>query len=120
MKGQAFYSAMLGREPLFESDWATVFQITDSSFVGLVNGADDLHSPTEQNGVTLSFFTSDVDAWFTRAENAPGFELRTEDIFDESGMVRVFVGYDPEGYFLEWDTFGDRPDNAILLRYLSH
>jgi catechol 2,3-dioxygenase-like lactoylglutathione lyase family enzyme len=115
-----FYRKILGAEPVFSSDWASVFQMSGSSFVGLVNGGDDLHSPTEQNGVTLSLFTSDVDGWLERASNTPEFEMRTDGIMDESGMVRVFVGYDPEGYFLEWDTFLERPDNMALLRYLSH
>ena len=114
-----FYRNMFGMDPVIDNDWAAIFQVADSSYVGLVKGGDDLHTPTEQNGVTLSFFTSDVDAWFDRAKNIPGFELRTDEIIDESGMVRVFVGYDPEGYFLEWDTFGERPDNMTLLRYLN-
>ena len=37
---------------------------------------------------------------------------------DESGRVRVFVGYDPEGYFLEWDTFLDVEGNEELLELL--
>ena len=113
-----FYRDMLGSAPTSNTEWAAVFKVTDSSFVGLVKGGDDLVSPTEENGVTLSFFTSDVDGWFERATNIVGFQLRTDEIFDESGMVRVFVGYDPEGYFLEWDTFAERPDNRVLLRYL--
>jgi hypothetical protein len=32
--------------------------------------------------------------------------------------VRVYVGYDPENYFLEWDTFLDVPDNERLLTTL--
>ena len=114
-----FYRRLFGQAELSRSDWAAVFGITPSSHLALVNGADDLHRPTEQNGVTLSFFTSDVDGWFDRTRQIEGFELRTDDIFDESGMVRVFVGYDPEGYFLEWDTFGERADNRVLLRYLN-
>lgn len=115
----AFYRRLFGKSELVGGAWAAVFEITPSSHLALVDGADDLHSPTEQNGVTLSFFTSDVDGWFERARNIEGFELRADEIFDESGMVRVFVGYDPEGYFLEWDTFGERADNRILLRYLN-
>ena len=114
-----FYRRLFGRSELVSGPWAAVFGITPSSHIALVNGADDLHRPTQQNGVTLSFFTSDVDGWFERARQIEGFELRTDEIFDESGMVRVFVGYDPEGYFLEWDTFGERADNRVLLRYLN-
>ena len=90
-----------------------------SGYLNLIDGSDDLHEATEESGVTFSFFTSDVDAWFERASNTPGFELRTPEVFDESGMVRVFVGYDPEGNFLEWDTFLDLQENANLMKYLN-
>jgi hypothetical protein len=60
-----------------------------------------------------------VDAWFDRASIWPGFELRTPKVLDESGLVRVFVGYDPAGIFLEWDTFLDLPENRTLLGHLN-
>ena len=51
---------------------------------------------------------------------APGavVELRTEEIVMESERVRVFVGYDPDGYFLEWDTFLDREGNERLMELI--
>lgn len=114
-----FYQDLLGKREVQRGGWGAVFNITASSYVALVDGADDLHRPTEQNGVTLAFFTGDVDGWFERASQIAGFELRTTEVIDESGLVRVFVGYDPEGYFLEWDTFLERADNRVLLRYLN-
>ncbi|TFH66472.1 MAG: DUF4440 domain-containing protein, partial [Gemmatimonadales bacterium] len=69
-------------------------------------------------GVTVSFFTDDVDAWFTRAQGV-GLELRTSEVTSESERVRVFVGYDPEVYFLEWDTFLPVGANARLLGVLD-
>lgn len=69
--------------------------------------------------MTLSIFTNDIDGWFGRASDWPGFELRTPEIVDESHRVRVFVGYDPAGIFLEWDTFLDLPENQKLNDYLE-
>jgi len=68
--------------------------------------------------LVVSFFTDDVDAWFGRVQ-AQGLELRTPEITDESGRVRVFVAYDREGYFLEWDTFLDVPGNEALIAALG-
>jgi len=84
-----------------------------------VAGGDDLHQATKENGVTLSFLTTDVDGWFDRAANWTGFELRTPEILNESDLVRVFVGYDPSGIFLEWDTFLDLTGNEELIKYLD-
>jgi hypothetical protein len=33
--------------------------------------------------------------------------------------TRGFVAYDPEGYFLEFETFLDHPQNAALRRALG-
>jgi predicted enzyme related to lactoylglutathione lyase len=114
---QAFYDGLLGVDLLVDQGWAKVYQASATGFVGLVDGARGLHQATEEKGVTLSFFTDDVDAWFQRAQDQ-GLELRTPEITDESGRVRTFVAYDAEGYFLEWDTFLDVEGNAALLEAL--
>ena len=67
--------------------------------------------------MTVSFFTSDIDAWVERVR-AQGLETRSEEIGDESGRVRTFVAYDNEGYFLEWDTFLDVEGNEALVEQL--
>ena len=113
-----FYEGLLGVESVVETGWGRLYPVAGSGFLGLVDDSDELHQATEENGVTLSFLTSDIDAWFERAVGWPGFELRTPEILNEGGLVRVFVGYGPEGYFLEWDTFLEVDENASLLRYL--
>ena len=114
-----FYEKLFDVEPIGHLQGVDAYQLSDSGFLLLVEGADELHSPTEKAGMTLSFLSTDVDAWWERAVNMPGFELRTPEILDEGdGLVRVFVGYDPVGTFLEWDTFADVPENAALNDYL--
>jgi catechol 2,3-dioxygenase-like lactoylglutathione lyase family enzyme len=115
---QRFYEALLGVDLLVDQGWAKVYQGSATGFVGLVDGARGLHQATEQKGVTLSFFTDDVDAWLVRARSLD-VELRTPDVTDESGRVRVFVGYDPDGYFLEWDTFIGVEGNERLIETLG-
>lgn len=114
-----FYSGLFDVESSARMGEASLYRMSASGFVALVDGGDELHQPTEENGVTLSFLTTDIDAWFERATTWPGFELRTPEVLNEGGLVRVFVGYDPTGIFLEWDTFLDREENAALIRYLE-
>ncbi len=114
---QDFYEALLGVDLLVDQGWAKVYQASSTGFIGLVDGSRGLHQATEEKGVTVSFFTADVDAWFERAQSL-GMELRTPELTDESGRVRVFVGYDPDGYFMEWDTFLDVEGNERLLELL--
>ena len=73
---------------------------------------------TEEKAVTVAFFTHEIDGWWERVM-ARGVPLRSQEIGDESGRVRTFVGYDPGGYFLEWDAFLVLEENAVLLEYLG-
>jgi predicted enzyme related to lactoylglutathione lyase len=115
---ESFYEELLGVDLLVDQGWAKVYRASRTGFVGLVDGTRGLHQATEQKGVTLSLITSDVEAWFERVK-AQGLELRTQDLTDESGRVSVFVAYDAEGYFLEWDTFLDVEGNERLLPLLA-
>ena len=83
-----------------------------------MDGTRGLHQATEDKGVTVSFFVDDVESWFAHVGAHEEFELRTPEITDESDRVAVFVGYDPEGYFLEWDTFLDVAGNEELVAQL--
>jgi catechol 2,3-dioxygenase-like lactoylglutathione lyase family enzyme len=113
-----FYTDLLGNGPIVDQGWAWGYQTSSSGLLGIVDEARGLHQATDEKGVTVSLFVEDVDAWFAYMRAAEGFEFRTEEIGDESGRVRVFVGYDPEGYFLEWDTFLDVDGNEDLLSLL--
>ena len=115
---QRFYRDALGREMIVDQGWAKVYPVSSAGYIGLVDGERGLHQATDEKSVTVSFFTDDVEAWFDHMRGREGFELRTQEIGDESGRVRVFVGYDPEGYFLEWDTFLDVEGNEELLELL--
>jgi len=116
---ERFYEELLAVDLLVDQGWAKVYEASRSGFIGLVDGANGLHSATETKGVTISLFTSDVDAWFERVKGLGTVELRTPEITDESERVRVFVGYDPDGYFLEWDTFLDLEGNERLMDLLG-
>ena len=110
---QTFYEELLGVDLLVDQGWAKVYQGSRTGFIGLVDGERGLHTATEDKSVTVSFFTSDVAGWRERT-NAQGVEARTPDLGTESGLVSTWVAYDPEGYFLEWDTFLDAEENALL------
>lgn len=116
---EGFYSGLLDKKPSAQLSGDALYHIAGSGFLALVDGGDELHEATEENSVTFSFFTTDVDAWFERAGSWPGFELRTEEVLNEGGLVRVFVGYDPTGIFLEWDTFLSVDENVLLNQYLA-
>lgn len=114
---QLFYEQLFDVSLLVDQGWAKVYQMSPTGYVGLVDASRGLHRATEEKGVTISFFTEDVDGWLARTR-ALGVELRSGDIGMESDRVRTLIGYDVDGYFLEWDTFLDRQGNERLLESL--
>lgn len=112
---QEFYRWVFGRDIIVDQGWAKVFPVSPTGFLGLVDGERGLHASTEEKAVTVSFFTEALDGWLQHLQGVPGFVFRTQEISTEGEFVRTFVGYDPEGYFLEWDTFLDVPMNQGLL-----
>lgn len=115
---QGFWEQTLGVDLMVDQGWAKVYPASSTGYIGLVDGERGLHQATEDKAVTVSFITDDVAAWLDRVKGF-GMELRTPELASEGDRVQVFVGYDPEGYFLEWDTFVDLPENARLLELLA-
>jgi len=69
--------------------------------------------------VNVSFIIDDLDGWFTYAKENSLFTLREDSVSNGTeSKYRAFVGYDPEGYYFEFDTFYKHPDNALLMKYL--
>lgn len=114
-----FYERLLGTPPIVDQGWAWAYPLSASGFLGVVDAKRGLHQASDDKGVTLSLIVDDIDAWYELVRGLDGFEWRSEGIGDESGRVRVFVGYDPEGYYLEWDEFLDVEGNEELMRQLG-
>ncbi len=116
---QRFYEGALGLEMVVDQGWAKIYPMSPSGLIGPVDQSRGMHSWTEDKAVTVSFLTEDIDSWFERLRAESSFELRTPEVSPEGRVpVRTFVGYDPEGYFLEFDTFLEGEGNEELMRLL--
>ncbi len=116
---QAFYRDILGVDILVDQGWAKVVPAAPTGFLGFVDGARGLHQATEDKAVTVSFLTSDLEAWWRHLKSVPSFIFRSGEVTSEGGFVDTFVGYDPEGYYLEWDEFLPVEVNRELLEALE-
>lgn len=114
---QQFYNQILGLTLFVDQGFAKVYFSSDTGFIGLVDEAQGLHRFSEEKSVTVSFFTDDVQGWYShlRANNV---QLRTPSISIESDGVEYFVAYDTGGYFLEFDRFLDIEKNRNMLNIL--
>lgn len=109
-----FYEDQIGLEMVVDQGLAQIYPTSRTGYIGLVDETRGMHSYTEDKAVTVSFLTDDLDAWFEHARSG-AFELRSDTIETGNPRYRAFVGYDPEGYFLEFDTFLDHADNVDLI-----
>lgn len=116
---QKFYEDRLGLELVVDQGWAKIYQSSKSGFIGLVDEKRGMHSFTEKKAVNVSFILEDVDSWFDYVKQSNSFTLRSDSVSTgPEHRYRAFVGYDPEGYYLEFDQFFDHVDNRELMKYL--
>lgn len=116
---EKFYRQVLGLELIADQGWAKIYQSSESGYIGLVDERRGMHHHTEKKAVNVSFILKDIDGWFNYVQGAQPFELRSTEIgIGPENKYRAFVGFDPEGYYMEFDTFYDHADNEKLMKYL--
>jgi catechol 2,3-dioxygenase-like lactoylglutathione lyase family enzyme len=117
---QAFYEEVMGLREVVDQGWAKVYQGSRTGYIGLVDERRGMNRATEKKAVNVSFIIDDIDGWFAYVRQRGAFTLRGTGVSDdEAGRYRAFVGYDPEGYFMEFDVFREHPLNRALMSYLG-
>ncbi len=117
---EQFYEQTLGLSLIADQGWAKIYQSSSSGYIGLVDERRGMHNHTEKKAVNVSFILKDLDGWFKYVSENKTFELRSNEIgIGPENKYRAFVGFDPEGYYMEFDTFYEHPDNDKLMQYLS-
>ncbi|MEZ4974768.1 MAG: VOC family protein [Cyclobacteriaceae bacterium] len=117
---QQFYEEKLGLEQVVDQGWAKIYHASQTGYVGLVDERRGMHSFTETKAVNVSFLIDDIDGWFQYVKEHNSFELRSEEVnTGPETKYRAFVGFDPEGYYMEFDKFYLHADNENLGRYLK-
>ena len=109
---------MLGLRSIVDQGFAQIYPSSTSGFLGPVIAGQGLHPYTEQKAVTVSLLTDVIEDWFARLQAGNDFRLRSEEIVTRNPRYKAFVGYDPEGYYVEFNTFLDHEDNRDLMRFL--
>jgi catechol 2,3-dioxygenase-like lactoylglutathione lyase family enzyme len=116
-----FYQEVLGLTRVADQGWAKIYRGSESGYVGLVDERRGMYSFTEKKAVNVSFILDDLDGWFKYVKDNNSFTLREESVSTgPESKYRAFVGYDPEGYYFEFDTFYKHAENTLLMEYLYH
>lgn len=98
---EEFYGKVLGLKKTFDQGWVKIFQISTTSYVGLVDETRGSHQSSENKPVMLSIVTSDVESWY-EVLTAKGIKIITELSDSYSVPVKAFLVEDPEGYTVEF------------------
>jgi catechol 2,3-dioxygenase-like lactoylglutathione lyase family enzyme len=113
-EAEKFYRDILGLEVVLDYDFAKVLKVSKTLYLGLVDESKGMHRASESKTVTLSTVTAEIDGWYEYLLNRG--VLMHSPLSDSSRLpIRGFVALDPEGYFLEFETFLPHPQNEKLL-----
>jgi len=116
---QHFYQDVLGVEMVADQGWTKIYKVSDTGFIGLVDGKRGMHQFTEKKAVNVGFIIDDLKPWFEYAKENKLFELYEDELsIGPETRYKAFVGFGPENYFLEFDRFYPHDDNTTLLKHL--
>lgn len=118
-EAERFYEEKIGFREIVDQGWAKVYQVSNTGYIGLVDGRRGMHSFTELKGTSVSFLVEDLEGWYSYVEGHQPFPLVQEMYKGKEDRYKAFVGQDPGKYFLEFNRFLEHQDNSHLLDLLG-
>lgn len=97
-----WYENKLGLKKVTEEEWVVIFELTDTSYLGLVNASGGSLKPTEDKGAVLSIETSELEAWYDKLKDVEGINMIHGIEEGADGMIDEFRMTDPGGYIIEF------------------
>ncbi len=102
-EASSFYRDLLGLEEEPESDWVTLYRVTDDYTIGVVqDGRGNLRAAEDKPVILCLGVPDDGDIWmiYRRLKDA-GVKMHTTEVELREVEGRVFFCEDPEGYTIE-------------------
>jgi predicted enzyme related to lactoylglutathione lyase len=107
-----FYEQTMRFELVEDQQWAKIYRVAGTAFMGIVAGDKGFRRPQAYNAVLLTVLVNDVHAWHAYlAEQGVRFLTGVQD--KPEIQVRCFFIEDPGGYAIEIQQFL-RPDLVKL------
>lgn len=121
LEAEKFYEEIMGLRLIVDQGWAKVYQVSETGYIGLVDERRGMHTFSKSKAVNVSFLLGDVSGWFDYVKKSNSFPLRQDSLeVGPEGKYKGFVGFDPGGYYLEFDQFFPHSDNNRLLELLGN
>lgn len=100
--GEHFYGTVMGLKKTFDQGGVKNYQLTEASFVGLVEEGHGHHqAPKTTPAVMLSLETKDLDGWYRQLKARKAKLSKELDANDGRPMVQPILLKDPAGYTVE-------------------
>jgi len=113
-----FYEKILGLPKVLDYGFAKAFQLSQTSYVCLVDETKGMHRASEPKTVTLSIITQEVDGWYQYLKKR-GVKIHSPLSESSRLPIKGFVALDSEGYYLEFETFQEHEQNKKILPLLE-
>ena len=98
-----FYEDTLGLKKIYNLDWSKIYQISDTSCVGLIHESESsFHKAQPDNAVMLSIVTDEIDAWYKRLKRDKRTTFIKHICNSKDAPIRAFLVRDPGGYTIEF------------------
>ena len=107
-----FYGELLGLELVEDQQWAKIYRVNGTAFLGIVAGEKGFHQAQEKNAVLVTFLVDDVPEWYAFLKSK-GVRMLTDLMTKDEIQVQCFFAEDPGGYSLEFQRFL-RPELAEI------
>lgn len=100
--GEHFYGTVMGLKKTLDQGWFKTYQLTQASFVGLVDEGRGYHqAPKSTPAVMLSLETKDLDGWYRQLKARQAKFLKALDANDGRPLAQPILMKDPAGYTVE-------------------
>jgi catechol 2,3-dioxygenase-like lactoylglutathione lyase family enzyme len=108
-----WYEKKLGLKKVTNEEWVIIFELTNGSYLGLVNATGGSLKPTEDKGALLSIETAELEAWYEKLKDVEGINMVHGIEVGADGMIEEFRMVDPGGYIIEFFRWRQhRPEAA--------
>lgn len=100
---ERFYGGTLGLKKTLDKPWVKLFQLTEHSYVGLVDELQGTHrSPSDSPPVMLSIETTDLEGWQRRLKAHGVTFVKELELNSKQPLVDSMLLKDPAGYSVEF------------------
>jgi len=115
-----FYNETLGLKQINSNYNSIFYEISSASFLQIEKSLN-IVSNENKKAVNIGFIIEDIDNWHQYCLTNKPFVLNSNEIeVGEENKYKAFVGFDPEGYYLEFDSFYNHNLNTTLMKYLNN